>query len=245
MSNSKSTLPNKWHCALCNQNFSRKFFLEKHYASGKHLKKAKESRPLNEVEKLREENERLSLQVQKLLVENDKLRNQVTKRPKTNTYSGNSKHYENCTINNIQFNVNVLPHGDENWEYLKDDVLNIMRGVNTCIPEIVRKLHFDRDHPENHNLKLPNKRFPDMKVFNGSDWITTHKKDVIESMIIQLVDKLEEEYGEDFRNQSTNFIQKLWEAKTEQIVSEQKVDINLRKQVEYSIIDGQREIKNS
>ena len=60
-----------------------------------------------------------------------------------------------------------------------------------------------------------------------------------------IIDKLEEEYGKDFRNQSTNFIQKLWEAKTEQIVSEQKVDINLRKQVEYSIIDGQREIKNS
>ena len=30
-------------------------YREKHYASGKHLKKAKESRPLNEVEKLREE----------------------------------------------------------------------------------------------------------------------------------------------------------------------------------------------
>ena len=66
---------------------------------------------------------------------------------------------------------------------------------------------------------------------------------VIESLIIQLVDKLEDEYGDDFRNQSTNFIQTLWEQKMERIISEKKVDRDLRQQVEYSIIDGQNDLK--
>jgi len=82
-----------------------------------------------------------------------------------------------------------------------------------------------------------------MKTFDGEQWKTQHKKDVIESLIIQLVDKLEDEYGDDFRNQSTNFIQTLWEQKMEKIISEQKVDRDLRQQVEYSIIDGQNDLK--
>ena len=109
---------------------------------------------------------------------------------------------------------------------------------------MVKKIHFNKSHPENHNLRLPNKRMPEMKTYNGEEWRTAHKKDIIESLITNLVDKLEDEYGDDFRNQSTQFIQRLWEEKTGPIISEQKIDKNLRKQVEYSIIDGQNELKN-
>ena len=28
-----------------------------------------------------------------------------------------------------------------------------MKSVNTCLPELVKKLHFNKDHPENHNIK--------------------------------------------------------------------------------------------
>ena len=118
-----------------------------------------------------------------------------------------------------------------------------MRGVNTCIPAIVKRIHFDKDHPENHNIKFPNKRFSEMSKYSGGEWITSHKKDILENLIMNLVGKLEEDYGDDFRNHSTSFIQKLWEEKTNPIISEQKIDKNLRKQVEYSIIDGQNDLK--
>ncbi len=234
----------KWFCETCQCSFQRRFALEKHYKSRKHLQHLEqvESKP-DELVELRRKNEELEIQVQDLKIEMEKLKTQISKKPKR-SYS-NSYHYENCTINNnIQLNLTINPHGAENWDYLKDEVLNLMKGVNTCIPEMVKKLHFNREHPENHNLKLPNKRFPDMKTFNGDKWNTHHKKDVIEALIIQLVDKLEDEYGDDFRNQSTRFIQTLWEQKTGQIISEQKVDRDLRRQVEYSIIDGQNDLKD-
>ena len=195
----------------------------------------------DELLELRRKNEELTIQVQDLKIEMERLKNQLEKKP-TTTYS-NSNHYENCTINNIELNLTINPHGSENWNYLKHEVLNLMKGVNTCIPEMVKKLHFNKEHPENHNLKLPNKKFSHMKTFDGEQWKTQHKKDVIESLIIQLVDKLEDEYGDDFRNQSTNFIQTLWEQKMERIISEKKVDRDLRQQVEYSIIDGQNDLK--
>ena len=37
---------------------------------------------------------------------------------------------------------------------------------------MVKKIHFNKSHPENHNLRLPNKRMPEMKTYNGEEWRT-------------------------------------------------------------------------
>lgn len=232
----------KWHCAICNCNFQRKLALENHYKTRKHRDKLEKDIDVQEVYELRKQLEEEKNKVTQLKYENEKLKSQLSK--KKCKYYNNSSHYENCTINNIQINLNVNPYGCENWDYLKDEIITIMRGVNTCIPEMVKKLHFDKNHPENHNIKFLNKKLSTMKTFNGEEWKTSHKKDVIESLITNLVDKLEEEYGVDFRTKSTQFIKDLWDRKTNPIIAEQKIDKTLRKQVEYSIIDGQQELKN-
>ena len=242
--------PTKWHCETCDCYFQRKFALEKHCTTRRHKDNVKDRETPVEILELQEKYERVVIENQQLRNDHEKLKsnyeklqNQIAKR-NTTTYTGNANHYENCNINNIQINLTINPHGSENWDYLKHEVVSLMKGVNTCIPEMVKKLHFHKDYPENHNVKLPNKRGMAMETYDGEQWHTSHKKDVIEAMIIQLVDKLEDEYGEDFRNQSTNFIQRLWEQKTGKILEEQKIDRNLRRQVEFSIMDGQTGLKN-
>tara|TARA_Y100000389_G_scaffold204907_1_gene260680 strand:+ start:137 stop:790 length:654 start_codon:yes stop_codon:yes gene_type:complete len=215
--------------------------LENHYKTRRHKDKLEKNIEKTEVFELKKQLEEEKHKVKQLTIENDKLRSQLSKKPAT---YNNSKHYENCTFNNIQLNLSINPHGCENWSYLRDEIFTIMKGVNTCIPEMVKKIHFDKNHPENHNIKFPNKKLSNMRTFNGEEWKTFHKKDVIESLIMNLVDKLEEEYGQDFRLKSTQFIQELWDRKTNPIISDQKIDKNLRRQVEYSIIDGQHELKN-
>jgi len=235
---------NRWHCEICKHTFKRRLGYENHLLSNKH--KARINEKTDTTYELKRENEELKLTIQKLNNELDNLKTQMSKTQKKNSYSGN--HYENCVINNvnnIQLNITLNPHGNENWDYLQNDIMNIMKGVNTCIPILVQKLHFDKDHPENHNVKLPNKRFSDMQFYDGSKWRTLHKKDVIENMITHIVDTLDEKYGDDFRKASTQFITKLWDEKTNLIISEQTIDRNLRKQVEFSIIDGQNMLKKS
>lgn len=232
----------KWHCEICDHTFKRRLGYENHLLSNKHKAKVNEKTDKNF--NLKRENEELKLTIKKLNNELANLKNQMSKTPKKNSYSGN--HYENCVINNvnnIQLNITLNPHGNENWDYLQNDIINLMKGVNTCIPFLVQKLHFDKDHPENHNVKLPNKRFPDMQFYDGSIWRTLHKNDVIENMITNIVDTLEDRYGDDFRKSSTQFIKKLWNDKTNQIISTQTVERSLRKQVEFSIIDGQNMLK--
>ena len=129
-------------------------------------------------------------------------------------------------------------------DYLSDDdICRIMKGVNSCIPEMVKSIHFNKEHPENHNIQIPNKKISQVKLFNGNTWDTSDKKVAIENIITNLVDRLESEYGEEFRNNTTQFIQELWEKKTRLISEEKSIDKSLRKQVEYSILDGQAKIK--
>mgnify|MGYP001184277212 CR=1 FL=1 len=231
----------KWFCEVCQSSFQRKFALENHYKTLKHKIKVDQQSTPSELDDLRKINNDLTLEVQRLNLEVNKLKEKLSKN--VNKPSPIYTRYENCNVTNVQLNLNLNSYGNENWNYLKHDIIEMMRGVNTCIPAIVKRIHFDKDHPENHNIKLPNKRFSEMSTYNGGEWITSHKKDILENLIMNLVGKLEEDYGDDFRNQSTSFIQKLWEEKTNPIISEQKIDKNLRKQVEYSIIDGQNDLK--
>lgn len=231
----------QWFCDICQHNFKRRIGLENHLNTNKH--KAMLNLNKNNIEiEYRKENEELKYKVKHLTMENEKLRLQLSKINKSKTYN-NSVHYDNCTFNTIQLNLLVNPHGNENWDYLKEDIVNLMKCVNLCIPEMVKKIHFDKNHPENHNIQFPNKKEPVIRTFNGEEWKTFDKKDVIESLITNLVDKLEDEYGDDFRKKSTQFIQELWQKKTISILSEHKIDKTLRKQVEYSILDGQYMLK--
>tara|TARA_Y100000385_G_scaffold201197_1_gene208292 strand:+ start:217 stop:876 length:660 start_codon:yes stop_codon:yes gene_type:complete len=219
--------------------------LENHYKTRKHQDKLEKDVDISQVINLRKQVEDQKAKIRELTFENDKLRNQLEKKNTETISVKNIKQYNNCTINNIQFNLNINAHGSENWDYLKDEIIPLMKGVHTCIPEMVKRIHFNKDHPENHNLKFPNKKLPTIKAFDGEEWKTLNKKDVIESLITNLVYRLEEEYGGDFRISSTKFIQELWEKKTLPIISEHKIDNFLRKQVEYSIIDGQNDLRDN
>ena len=246
---------NRWYCSICDKSFQRQFALEKHYSTRIHEDNLRKDSDDDEIVELRKELEKEKNKVRQLTFENDKLKKKlesktIYKTNSTTSYSfTNAEVYQNCTINNvnninnIQLNLSINPHGSENWEYLKDDIVSIMKCVNTCIPEMVKRLHFDENHPENHNIKFPNKKLATMKTYDGEEWKTYNKKDVVERLIMNLVDKLEEEYGCDFRNISTKFIQDLWENKIIPISTEQRIDRALKKEVEYSILDGQNKLK--
>ena len=110
---------------------------------------------------------------------------------------------------------------------------------------MVKSIHFNKEHPENHNIKIPNKKYAQIKTYNGDNWETQNKQEGIETLITNIVDRLESDYGEEFRQHSSSFIQDLWTKKMGLIMDEQKIDSTLRKQVEYiTIIDGQTNMKN-
>tara|TARA_B110000261_G_scaffold150829_1_gene178691 strand:- start:287 stop:979 length:693 start_codon:yes stop_codon:yes gene_type:complete len=92
----------------------------------------------------------------------------------------------NVTNSNINSNnvIVVNNYGQENTSYLKEDYLkNLLEKPFGAIPQLIKNIHFHPKHPENHNVKITNKKMPHALVWNDKIWETRNKKQVIEDLV--------------------------------------------------------------
>lgn len=74
----------------------------------------------------------------------------------TNTNTNTNSHNEHS--NNSTVHIQINNFGSENTSYLTPEFMQaLMRnpsvGINDKIPQIVQHIHFNPDHPENHNVR--------------------------------------------------------------------------------------------
>ena len=180
--NDTQTTP-KWvsrTCQFCNKTFTRKSGLKKHLnicllkKNDDNLKDKK----IDELIKNQKENENLKEIVEKLLLTNNTTNN-TTNNNNYNTTNTNS----NNTINNT---ININNYGSENTKYItKDFILNLLEKPYSAIPELIKYTHFNDEHPENHNIKITNKKDPFVKVLKNDKWELASRKDTISDLIDQ------------------------------------------------------------
>ena len=120
------------------------------------------------------------------------------------------KHAGPTTNNNIieTQNINIIninAFGNENTDYLDDKaILACIGRVYKSIPSLLEKIHFDPQHPENHNIKITNKKLPYASVMgNNHKWKTVDRKDAIESMVLNSYNMLDERYTDNKEKFST------------------------------------------
>lgn len=111
----------------------------------------------------------------------------------TNT-NNNTNNIETQNINII--NINAF--GNENTDYIDDKaILDCIGRVYRSIPSLLEKIHFDPKHPENHNIKITNKKLPYASVMgNNKKWKTVDRKDAIDTMVTNSYNILDEKYTE-------------------------------------------------
>jgi len=110
-------------------------------------------------------------------------------------HAGNTTHNietQNC----ITFNINAF--GNENIDYIDDKaILACIGRVYKSIPSLLEKIYFDPEHPENHNIKITNKKLPYASVMGvNQKWKTVDRKDAIETMVLNGYNLLDEKYTE-------------------------------------------------
>ena len=90
------------------------------------------------------------------------------------------------TINttNIQNNIviNVKSFGHENIDHLPKDFLNSCLMMNNIVP-LIENIHFDKEHPENHNVKIKSIKQELMETFVDGKWIITDTDDTLNELI--------------------------------------------------------------
>ena len=166
---------------------------------------------------------------------NTNIKNQkINKQTTTNTTNCNNK---TNNTNNFNFNINVF--GQENADHIDDQTfVSIMEHVYKAIPLLVKVLHFDKDHPENNNIKITNKKLPYATVMGeNKKWKTVDKKDAIENMMNNGYNLLDEKYDEN-KEELSAFKQQCFEVFQEKYVNDdKKVKKQIKTEVELMVIN--------
>ena len=173
---SAKTLQNKRFiskCSYCSKEFTRPDNLKRHYDRCK-IKKDKDKD-----KKLEKENEELREVIEKLLIENKKI-----SAINNTTINNNTTNNNNCTNDNRVVNIHINNYGQENTKYITKEYLQeLIEKPFQAIPELIKFTHFNKDHPENHNIKITNKKDTFVKVLKNDKWELADRKDTITDLI--------------------------------------------------------------
>ena len=146
---------------------------------------------------------------------------ELEEKQKLNTHSNTHIENQNITQNNIETQNNIVINftneiTDKNKSYLLHNLKRTLEGYGNLnsieiaekIPVIMRNLlkniHFDKDSPKYHNLRLKNKDDKNMNVYENDKWNEVGVKKKINEIILYLCDIISEIGGDDdfdvFRN---------------------------------------------
>ena len=162
-------------CRFCSKIFTTKSNLSRHDITCK----AKEEY-------------RVKLETQ--LEERKPVATNVTNNNNNITNNNTNSHNTNTTNNTINNNITVNPFGKENMEYLTRAVILKLCSKanfrNEIIPRLVKQVHFNPEHPENHNILITNLRAAYGKVYDGEDYVVETSRDIVDKVMDNVTDAL-------------------------------------------------------
>ena len=164
-------------CKYCSKMYSRIDNLKRHLNT---CKKKKESEQLMLLEK--------ELELQYKTKEIEELKKKLENKEITNITNINTTN----NTNNTNIIINNL--GEENIKYLKSGKFaELLQGIYGAVPKLIQQIHFNPEHPENQNIKYPNKKNPYLKIMKNNKWQIVNKKpellDLIDSKCFMLKEK--------------------------------------------------------
>ena len=168
-------------CDFCKKSFSRK------YGLNSHLK----------ICKIKKENEEKKENLELCIMKNEitTLKEELSKTKQIITNNNNNINKIKTTNNNNSHNtININNFGEENIKHIDYSYYsNILKGIYGAVPKLVEKIHFDKEHPENQNIKLTNKKEPYIKIRKNNKWKLANRKtevlDLIDSKCFLLSEK--------------------------------------------------------
>ena len=181
---------NNLTCIYCNTTFQHKRYLDDHLRRSCRIIKSRIEQHvqpyINIIEEMKDSinHERLMRQKDQEIIEELKKQIDVLLKGKGNVY-------------NYSQNIIVQPFGKENLSYIQDDYVKelISKEPATCIPRLLKHIHFNSDHQENRNIKIPNKKEPLAQVYNGVQWEYQDKQSTITNMTDRALNIINEHYS--------------------------------------------------
>jgi len=106
----------------------------------------------------------------------------------------------NNTTNNITNNITINSFGEENIDYISTmEKIKHCKLIYNSFQSFLKDVHFHPDHPENHNVKLPNKKEPYCQIMRDNKWEYAPKDKTLSTMKRNARDALEGTFEENKR----------------------------------------------
>lgn len=107
------------------------------------------------------------------------------------------ENYVNVGDVNVGGDVKVVKFGDENLDYISDDLYKHILGRGfKAVSEFIEHSHFNKDHPENHNIYIANIKENYIIMYDGDKWTISKKDEVMEDIIYAKSDFLNIKFKE-------------------------------------------------
>ena len=162
---------NEMLCNYCDKSFKSKQWRQKHEI------KCKEVRDI-EIKKL-----------------NDKIKELEMLVKETKPTTVNNTVNNNNIVNNTQVNYFINNYGDEDVSHItRRGFLEIIKKNKLCIPEFIKRVHFNKDVPQNHNVYISNYKDNYALIFTDNKWKIIDKNEILRKLIFDSHDLLETEF---------------------------------------------------
>ena len=173
-------------CKYCEKNYSTSSNLSKH------LKKCKDKKKTDEAnENMLELVKLLNEQKQEFKTELEKKNNQIDELIK-------KAGINNSTITqNIQNNIKLLAYDKTDISDLTEkDFIKCFNHNNMCVPHLVKRIHFNPKKPENHNVFISNLKSGYIMLYDGKQWNTFNRDEIVDDIFDDKHDILEQKIEE-------------------------------------------------
>ena len=123
-------------------------------------------------------------------------------------------------------------------------ISNLIKIPYKAVPKLIKHIHFNPEHPENHNIKITNKKFPHVSVYEGENngWQLKDKKEMITDIVDKSYNKLEEHYDEygildDKKDKNYKSFQYKFDNNDKRLVK------SINKETELIILNGSKDLQ--
>ena len=104
----------------------------------------------------------------------------------------------NSTITqNIQNNIKLLAYDKTDISDLTDkDFMKCFNHNNMCVPHLIKRIHFNPKKPENHNVFISNLKSGHIMIYDGKQWNTFNRDEIVDDIFDNKNDILEQKIEE-------------------------------------------------
>ena len=168
-------------CHFCEKKFSRSDSLRRHQKNYCNKSHTSNSETDILIENMKKELEKAKLEKAIMLNEMDKLMDKVG----------------DTNIQNQQINIHINNFGTENMDYITGGfVQTLLEMPYKAVPKLLKNIHFNPAHPENHNVKITNKKLPFIGIWKDNKWEIRDKQSVLIDMLDKGFNILDDTYNE-------------------------------------------------